>query len=259
MRDLTKWAQLRLGGSRAADLPRYDRLDELAAANRRKDEFLAMLSHELRSPLASIHYGVRLLSGQLEDAARQRMQTLVERQLQRMTRLVDELLDFSRITNGRLNVQRERVDLRIIVGHAVETLMPEIEERAHHLSAVMPDAPVWLQGDSMRLEQVFVNLLANASRYTDPGGDIAVWIHIHARQAVVRVRDSGIGIAPQVLPHIFELFRQADAADPHSSAGLGIGLAVVRNLVNLHGGRVTAASGGPGQGSEFTVYLPIEA
>jgi signal transduction histidine kinase len=153
MRDLTKWAQLRLGGSRASDLTQYDRMEELAAANRRKDEFLAMLSHELRSPLASIHYGLRLLSGQLEDAARQRMQTLVERQLHRMTRLVDELLDFSRITNGRLNVQRERVDLRIIVGHAVETLMPEIEERAHHLSAVMPDAPVWLQGDSMRLEQ----------------------------------------------------------------------------------------------------------
>jgi signal transduction histidine kinase len=234
-------------------------VEELAAANRRKDEFLAMLSHELRSPLGSIRHAVHVLGGMAEAPVHQRMRALIERQLGRMTHLVDELLDISRISNGRLYLHRERVDLRVIVRNAIETLESDIDERKHRLSTELPDAPVWLRADPRRLEQVFVNLLANASRYTDAGGELTVWIHTKDGQAVVRVRDSGIGIAAEALPHIFDLFKQSNAADPHSRPGLGVGLAVVRNLVELHGGRVVAASAGVGRGSEFTVCLPTES
>jgi two-component system CheB/CheR fusion protein len=233
------------------------RVEELATANRRKDEFLAMLGHELRSPLASIHNAVHLLSHQTQDApARHKTHAMIERQVRRMTQLVNDLVDVSRITHGRLHLQRERIDLRQVVSKAVETLESDIEQRNHRLTTVLPEAPVWVQADPGRLEQVFINLLANASRYTDAGGDLAVWVHAPDGQAVVRIRDSGIGIAPEVLPHLFELFKQADEAAPHSQSGLGIGLAVVRSLVESHGGRVTGASAGLGQGSEFTVRLP---
>jgi signal transduction histidine kinase len=235
-------------------------MEQLASANLRKDEFLAMLSHELRSPLASIQFGVRVLGRTVGDAStQQRTHALIERQLRRMTHLVDELLDVSRITSGRLHLKTERLDLRDVVNHAIETLEPDIAERNHRLSTELPDMPVWLDGDPCRLEQVFVNLLANAARYTDAGGELSVWIHTKDRQAVVRVRDSGIGIAPDALPHIFELFRQAHEADPRSRAGLGVGLAVVRKLIELHGGSVTAGSAGTGRGSEFTVRLPLPA
>ncbi len=281
MLDLTEWVQTKFGsGRRAHALPRANRgpevlvdplianwpllqatlrVEELAAANRRKDEFLAILSHELRSPLTSIHNAVRFLGSQiLETPAQRRMQALMERQLGRMTQLVDELLDVSRISNGHLHLQRERLDLRAIVSHAIETLESDIKERNHRLTTALPDAPVWLQADPCRLEQVFVNLLANASRYTDAGGQLSIWVHTNGRQAIVRVRDSGIGIAPEALPYIFELFRQADKTDLRSRAGLGVGLAVVRKLVELHGGSVTVASAGSGQGSEFTVRLPTD-
>jgi len=236
------------------------RVQELTAANRRKDEFLAMLSHELRSPLAAIQNAVRLLSSQTgETPARQRTQALIERQVRRMTQLVDDLLDVSRISHGRLHLQRERIDLRVVVSNAIETLELDINERHQQLTTALPDAPVWLKADPWRLEQVFVNLLANASRYTDAHGELAVWVDTRDGQAVAGIRDSGIGIAPDALPHIFDLFKQADQAAPRSKSGLGIGLALVRNLVELHGGSVTAASAGIGQGSEFTVRLPRQA
>ena len=232
---------------------------ELATANRRKDEFLAMLGHELRNPLASIHNGIHLLSHPTEDTpAPQKIKAMIERQVRRMTQLLDDLLDVSRITNGRLHLQLERIDLRDVVSNAIETLESDIKQRNHRLTTALPDAPVWLQADPGRLEQVFVNLLANASKYTDAGGELAVWMHLRDGQAVVRVRDSGIGIAPEALPHLFELFRQADEAAPRSQSGLGIGLALVRNLVEAHGGSVTGASAGVGQGSEFAVRLPRE-
>jgi len=233
------------------------RARELVRANRRKDEFLAMLSHELRSPLAAIQNAVRLLSSQTgETPARESTQALIGRQVRRMTQLVDELLDLSRISHGRLHLQREWIDLRVVVSNAIETLESDINERHHRLCTVLPDAPVWLQADPGRLEQVFVNLLANASRYTKAGGELAVWVHTRDGQAVVGIRDSGIGIASDALPHIFDLFKQADEATPRSKSGLGIGLALVRKLVELHAGSVTAASDGIGQGSEFTVRLP---
>jgi signal transduction histidine kinase len=257
---------VRLLGSVVRDLTRPSwplrqarlQVEELALANRCKDEFLAMLSHELRSPLASIHYAVSLMGKQMGEApAQQRMQALIERQLHRMTLLVDELLDVSRITSGRLHLQRERLDLRDIMRNAIETLESNINGRNHRLSTEFADMPVWMEGDPCRLEQVFVNLLANASRYTAAGGELAVSVLTHEGQAVARVRDSGIGIAPEALPHIFDLFKQAHEGDPRSRDGLGVGLAVVRNLIELHGGSVTAASGGSGHGSEFTIRLPM--
>jgi signal transduction histidine kinase len=159
----------------------------------------------------------------------------------------------------RLHLQPERIDLRDVVSNAIETLGPDINERHHRLTTALPDVPVWLQGDPGRLEQVFVNLLGNASRYTDTGGDLAVWMHTRAGQAIVRVRDSGTGIAPEALPQLFDVSRRADDAAPRSQSGLGIGLALVRNLVESHGGSVTGASAGLGQGSEFTVRLPRES
>src|ERR1700694_5133759 len=234
-------------------------VEELTTANRRKDEFLAMLSHELRSPLAAIQNAVRLLSSQTETPPRQKTQALIERQGRRMTQLVDDLLDVSRISHGRLHLQRERIDLRVVVSNAIETLELDINERHQRLTTALPDAPVWLQADPWRLEQVFVNLLANASRYTDAGGELAVWVDTRDGQAVVGIRDSGIGIVPDALTHIFDLFKQADEVAPRSKSGLGIGLALVRKLVELHEGSVTAASAGVGQGSEFTVRLPRQA
>jgi len=184
---------------------------------------------------------------------------MIQRQVRRMTQLVHDLLDVSRITHGRLHLQRERIDLRDVVSSAIETLESDIKQRNHRLTTALPDAPVWLQGDPGRLEQVFVNLLANASRYTDPGGELAVWVHLRDGQAVVRVRDSGIGIAPECLPHLFDLFRQADEAAPRSQSGRRMGLALVRDLVESHEGSVTGASAGLGEGSEFTVRLPRES
>ena len=235
-------------------------VEELIIANRRKDEFLAVLAHELRNPLAAIHNGIRLLSHQTQDTAvPQKIEAMIERQVRRMIQLVDELLDVSRITHGRLRLQRERMDLRDVVKNAIQTLESNLKQCNHRLTTTLPDTPVWLQADPTRLEQVFVNLLANASKYTNTGGELAVSVHARDGQAVVRVRDSGVGIAPEVLPHLFDLFRQADEAAPHSQSGLGIGLALVRNLVESHGGSVTGASAGLGRGSEFTVCLPREA
>jgi signal transduction histidine kinase len=234
-------------------------VDQLTAANRRKDESLAIVSHELRGPLAAIKNALAILGSRAaETVTRERARGIIERQVAVMTRLVEDLLDVSRIAHGRVVLERTRIDLRASVRNALETLDPEISHKKQRLTISVPDGPVWSQADSGRLEQVFVNLIANASRYTDVGGELAVWMHTRAGQAVIRIRDSGIGIAPEVLPHVFDLFTQGNIADPRSAKGLGIGLAVVRELVELHGGRVTAASAGLGQGSEFAVLLPTD-
>ena len=234
-------------------------VEEFVEADRRKDEFLAMLGHELRNPLGAIKSSVGLLqSDQEQTSGQRRAQALIDRQVRRMMRLVDDLLDVSRIRHGFLRLQRERMDLRTAVSNAVETLESETKERHQQLSMALPSEPVWVRADLERLEQIFVNLLANASRYTDAGGEIAVSVHLSDGDAVVRVRDTGIGIAQEALPHVFDLYRQADEANPRSRAGLGIGLALVRQLAQLHGGSVSAASAGLGKGSEFTVHLPRE-
>jgi signal transduction histidine kinase len=234
------------------------RIEELIAADRRKDEFLAMICHELRSPLASIQNAIVILRSRSGDdlAIQRRMHALVDRQVRQMTLLAAGLLDVSQIACGRLRLKRDRVDLCVVVRDAIETLESDFDQRDHRVAENWPDAPVWLQADASRLEQVFVNLLANASKYTDAGGELAVSVNTRGGHAEVCIRDSGIGIAHDVLPHIFDLFVQADEAAARSRSGLGIGLALVRMLAELHGGSVTAASAGPGQGSEFTVRLP---
>lgn len=233
------------------------RIRELVIINRRKDELLAIVCHELRGPLASIHYAARLLASPAGNGpVREQVQALLQRQAGRMTRLVDDLLDMSSIANGGMQLQCSRIDLRVVVNQAIESLAHDIAAREQQLTTVLPEAPVWLEADPHRLEQVFVNLLANAVKYTQPGGRLAVDVHVRDDRAFARVSDSGIGIPPQLLPRIFELFTQADAKDPQHRSGLGVGLAVVRSLVELHGGSVTAASRGHGHGSEFTVCLP---
>ncbi len=229
--------------------------------NSANPEVLAMVCHELRSPLASVRYALRMFLGThaQEVAKRQQLQALMERQTARMTQIIDDLLDVSRMRNDSLQLHRERLDLRTTVGHAIDTLASEMDARGHQLTMSAPDCPVWVSGDPARLEQVFVNLLANAAKYTEHGGQLAIRIHFRESQAIVRVRDSGIGIAPQLLPHIFQLFRQAGEAESKPGSGLGIGLAIVRNLVELHGGNVTATSRGLGHGSEFMVCLPGES
>ncbi len=232
-----------------------------ALAERHRDEFLAMLSHELRSPLASIRSALGVLRTQrgADVLVQHKMHELIERQVRHMALLTAGLMDVERISCGHLHLQRERIDLRAVVGNAIETLESELQQRHQRLTATWPDSPVWLLADASRLEQVFVNLIANASKYTDADGDVAVRMHTLGGHAVVRVRDSGIGIAQEALPHIFDLFMQADATAPRSRSGLGIGLALVRMLVESHGGSVTAVSAGIGQGSEFTVRLPEDS
>jgi signal transduction histidine kinase len=230
----------------------------LRDADRRKDEFLAMLAHELRNPLGSLRNASHLLRLASTDPDRvQWCQALVERQVVYLSRLAEDLLDVSRITRGQLRLDCERIDLRDVAGRAVETTGPFLKERRHQLTTNLPDEPVFLEADATRLEQVLVNLLINAGRYTDPGGQITVVVERHEQGVVVRVRDNGVGIDGDALPRIFDLFMQADAASRHARSGLGLGLSLVRSLVEMHGGQVSAHSAGPGQGSEFMVYLPL--
>jgi two-component system CheB/CheR fusion protein len=240
-------------------LQAQSRVKELIAANRHKDEFLAVVSHELRNPIASIQNAVSILRKQpAGDAALLlRVHALIDRQLGNMSLLAESLLDVSQITRGEVRLKRERVDLCEVVRSAVETLQSNFDQRSHRIAMTLPGSPVWLQADANRLEHVFVNLLANGSKYMDVGGELTVSVHVHDSDAICRVRDAGIGIAPEMLPHIFELFVQTDDAMSRSTSGLGIGLALVRMLVELHGGAVAAASAGLTRGSEFTVRLPL--
>ena len=230
----------------------------MADLNRRKDEFLAMLSHELRNPLAPIQNAVKLLRvRQTEEPLQQRAAAIIERQVERLTRLVDDLLEVSRFTTGRIRLQQEHIDLRGVAENAVETVRAAIAERRHELSISLPSEAVWLLADAARLEQALVNLLANAAKYTDEGGRIALSLDRDGREATLRVRDNGVGIAPELLPSVFDLFTQSDRSLDRSQGGLGVGLTVVRRVVELHGGKVEAFSDGLGHGSEFVVRLPL--
>jgi PAS domain S-box-containing protein len=231
------------------------RAEELIGADRRKDQFLAMLAHELRNPLAPIRNAVELMR-QVEtlDPTFQPSREMVERQVKHLARLVDDLLDVSRITRGSIRLRKEAVDLGAIVQRAVEGTRSLIESRAHELSVDLPAEPVRLDADPTRLEQIVSNLLDNAAKYTMPGGRIWVSATRDRDEAVIRVRDTGIGVPPDVLDRVFEPFVQSDGA--HSEGGLGVGLTLVRSLVEMHGGRVEAHSPGLGQGSEFIVRFP---
>ncbi|MBA3493553.1 MAG: HAMP domain-containing histidine kinase [Gammaproteobacteria bacterium] len=230
----------------------------LKEANRRKDEFLAMLAHELRNPLAPIRYAVQVLqlTGSREPTL-QWCRDVIDRQVQHMVRLVDDLLDVSRITRGRITLQKEPLDLATIVAGAVETSRPLIDEHNHELVISVPPEPVRVEGDLTRLSQVISTLLSNAAKYTDNGGRIWLTAERSGSEAIVRVRDAGTGITADVVPYVFDLFFQADRSLDRSPGGLGVGLSIVRSLVEMHGGRVEAFSEGRGRGSEFVVRLPV--
>jgi PAS domain S-box-containing protein len=232
---------------------------EMAELHRRKDEFLAMLSHELRNPLSSIANALQLIRLQRceENPIQEQARAILERQVAQLTRLVSDLLEVSRVTTGQLRLRVESTDLRGVVTAAVQATRAAIDRRGHALAVTLPPQPVWLQADPARLEQVIVNLLDNAAKYTEPRGHIWLSLGTEDGAAVLRVRDSGVGIAETVLPRVFDLFTQADRTLDRSAGGLGIGLSLVRALVELHHGKVEASSAGPGQGSAFVVRLPL--
>ena len=231
--------------------------ETLVELDRRKDEFLAMLGHELRNPLAPISNAVHLLRLQKnEDPIQQQARGVIERQVGQLKHLVDDLMEVSRINTGRVRLRQERIVISGIVERAVETAHPLIVQHRHELTVTLPTDPVWLHADAARLEQVVVNLLTNAAKYTDDGGRIWLSVEQASDATVLRVRDSGIGISPELLPRIFDLFTQAERSLDRSQGGLGIGLCLVQRLVELHGGTVEANSV-VGQGSEFVVRLPL--
>ena len=231
---------------------------ELCNLHLRKDEFLAMLSHELRSPLAPIANAVQLLSLQQDTETRiqQQARNIIERQLGKLQHLVDDLLEVSRITSGRVQLRQEWVPVNGITEGAVETVRPLMEQRRHEFNVTLPSERIWLNADASRLEQVVVNLLTNAAKYTEEGGRVWLSVQKERDECVIRVRDSGVGIAPALLPQVFALFTQAERTLDRSQGGLGIGLALVKTLTELHGGTVEAFSK-PGEGSEFVVRLPL--
>jgi PAS domain S-box-containing protein len=248
-------------GAVVADIDDRKRMEEaLKEADRRKDQFLAMLAHELRNPLAPISNAVQIMRVQgLNGPNFDWSVKVIEDQVKHMTRMVDDLLDVSRITRGKVVLQKDLVELESVVSLAVEASRPLIEDYRHRLAVTLPEESIVLEVDPARMAQVLSNLLNNAAKYTDEGGEIALTAEREGREVVIRVRDNGTGIAPELLPHIFDMFTQADQTLSRSRGGLGIGLTLVHSLVEMHHGRVTAHSAGPGLGSEFTVRLPAPA
>jgi signal transduction histidine kinase/DNA-binding response OmpR family regulator len=227
-------------------------------ADRQKNDFLSMLSHELRNPLTPIRNAIQLLRKQGVEASEvPLLYEMIDRQVRHLTRMVDDLLDLSRITRGKIHLQIERVSAADIVARAVEITRPLIDSRKHELSITLPPQPLYVRGDPIRLAQTIGNLLHNSAKYTDEGGRIDVGVERQEEMAVFRVRDNGMGIPPDMLSSIFELFKQVDLSLDRSQGGLGIGLTLVHKLVGMHGGRVEALSDGLNQGSEFVAHLPI--
>jgi signal transduction histidine kinase/CheY-like chemotaxis protein len=232
--------------------------EALRLADRRKDEFLATLAHELRNPLAPIRTGLDILRLRSGDAqATQRATDIMERQLRQMVRLVDDLLDVSRINTGKFTIKSGRVELKAVVNDALEVVRPYIELHGHELTIDLPDRPVFLNGDATRLAQILSNLLNNAAKYTNRGGRVGLKATVDDRTLTLVVSDTGIGIAPDMLDTVFEMFVQVDSTLERSNAGLGVGLSLARKLVELHGGTIEAHSAGVGHGSQFVVRLPI--
>ena len=231
---------------------------QLRETERRTDEFLAVVGHELRGPLAAIHNAVQIacLKGQ-GDPEHRSATSVIEHQVRQMARLVDDLLDVSRVKHGKIQLQSERVDLKDVVERALETSRFLIDARKHHLAVSIPEQAVLVAGDLSRLAQVVSNLLANSAKYTEAGGWIELAVEADGDEAIVRVRDTGAGIAAAMLPKVFDLYTQVAGRENRSEGGLGIGLSLVRTMIDLHGGRVVATSPGLGHGSEFVVRLPL--
>lgn len=240
-----------------AHIERVRSMEALREADRRKSEFLATLAHELRNPLAPIRTALELLrlSGD-KPTMLERVRGTMERQVNQMVHLINDLLDIARISSGKLDLQLKRIDLQSIIASAVETSLPLIQSEGHHLALDLPDEPLWIDGDTVRLSQVISNLLSNASKYTPQSGRISISARTNGDTVDIDVADTGIGIAKQDLERVFDMFSQAPHSIVISQGGLGIGLSLVRHLVTLHGGTVAASSPGPGQGSTFSIRLP---
>jgi two-component system CheB/CheR fusion protein len=243
---------------------RQHRVTELAAADQSKNEFLAMLAHELRNPLAAIRTAAQMLGTPgVPPRAVSNARVIIERQIRNMVRLIDDLLDVARITQGKLTLQLAPVELTSLLRRSIEVVERHIEERNQKLSIAFETEPIYVLGDTTRLEQAFGNLVNNASKFSKKSGHIDVRARVepgaHGAEVVVHIKDTGIGIDPSTLPHVFDLFRQGAAASPHHASGLGVGLALVRRIAELHGGRVNVSSAGADQGSEFVVSLPVLA
>ncbi len=248
--ELAAWADRESALRRAAEAKLND-------ADRRKDEFLAMLAHELRNPLAPISMAAQILKlGPVSPARLQQTCLIIDRQISHMTSLLDDLLDVSRVTRGLVAMSKEQLDLRAIVDDALEQARPQINARGHHLTLMLPQGAVPVFGDRTRLVQVVANLLDNATKYTAPGGNIVLKLTERDDQVTVAVRDNGIGMDAGLLGRVFDLFTQGERASDRSQGGLGLGLALVKSLTERHGGTVAAHSNGSGQGSEFSVSLP---
>jgi CheY-like chemotaxis protein len=230
--------------------------NSLKVADRQKDEFLAMLAHELRNPLAAISYAAQVV--RLPDVeSKDELFALVERQVQNLSRLIDDLLDISRISRDRIELRREHVDASTLARRAAATVRHLVQEKCHQLAVEIADEPMPLYADATRTEQIISNLLTNAAKYTSHGGQITVSAWPEDGDVVFRITDTGVGIAPDMLPRVFDLFAQADKTLDRTQGGLGIGLTVARKLVEMHGGTIAANSQGVGHGSEFTVRLPL--
>jgi PAS domain S-box-containing protein len=231
---------------------------QMQAAVQRRDHFLAVLSHELRNPLTALTAGMQLLKIAGRDPVmEENSRDMMERQLKQLVFLVNDLLDVSRIATGKLELRKVRIDLTTVLREAMETCRPLIDSMDHTLTFTLPPEPILLDADSTRLGQVFLNLLNNAAKYSEPGGRISLSAVLDGGEVVVSIRDAGIGIAAAQLPKIFDVFVQVDTSWKRSQGGLGIGLSLVNEFVGLHGGRVEARSDGPGKGSEFIVHLPL--
>ena len=231
---------------------------QLLEQDQRKNEFLATLAHELRNPLSAMRNGLQLLRLASDDPAMLiHARAILNRQVEQMVRLVDDLLDASRINSNRVELRKEWVELATVIKSAVETSRPAIESARHELTVNLPSQPVLLDADPLRLAQALSNLLNNSAKYTEAGGCISLTAEQEGDQVTIRVRDTGIGISGDVLPHLFKMFVQATRSVERSQGGLGIGLSVVNGLVEMHGGTVEASSEGPGKGSVFIVRLPV--
>jgi signal transduction histidine kinase/CheY-like chemotaxis protein len=232
--------------------------DEVREADRRKDEFLAMLAHELRNPLAPVRNALQIMkSFKGDEVVLEQARQMAERQVHHLTRLVDDLMDVSRITRGKIRLRKRSVELATVLAGAVETSRPLIEARRHELTVALPSEIVRLDADPTRLGQVLTNLLNNAAKYTDEGGKIELTARREGGEVAIAIRDNGVGIPAEMLPKVFDLFTQVDRSLDRAQGGLGIGLTLVRRLVEMHDGSVRAFSSGPGRGSEFVVRLPI--
>jgi two-component system CheB/CheR fusion protein len=247
---------LKLYGLASDITERRRAVEALQDADRRKDEFLATLAHELRNPLAPISSGLHILRSAKDESHRSIALEIMERQVNQMVRLVDDLLDVARITTGKVELRQEPVDLAAVIKDAIETSQPLLTDHGQRFSVRSPSQPVFVNGDRTRLAQVFANLMNNSAKYSEPGQPVSITFGRDGNDAVVRVKDAGMGIHPEMLPRVFDMFRQADRTGGRSRGGLGIGLSLVKRIVEMHGGSVTAHSDGLGLGSEFVVRIP---